>query len=152
MLSLDLQCLAFRPRALLPSLSHPHLRLIAGNVIVCVNLPLQTLLTVITALPNQLNWEFWFLDFSLACGKTICLAFLYTSQKHTTKRAGEGWNPGHISLTRLSAWETVSPKGHLFLDLTKVIYKVVFALGSTIGLWGIIRTSRIFSFLFFLLP
>ena len=39
---------------------------------------------------------------------------------------------------RLSAWETVSPKGHLFLDLTKVIYKVVFVLASTRNLWDIV--------------
>lgn len=46
-----------------------------------------------------------------------------------------------------------SPKRHLFLNLTKVIYyKVVFALASSVALWGIIWTTRIFSFLFFLLP
>ena len=85
MLTLDLQCPAFHPRALLPSLNHPDLCLIAGKVIFCMNLHVQIVLTVITSLPNQLSQEFWFLDFSLACRKTICLAFVHLTEAHYQK-------------------------------------------------------------------
>lgn len=79
---LDQEYLEFQPTDSLASLTHPDLCLTAEKVIFFLNLHVQTVLTLITTYPNLPNWEFWFLDFSLSCGKTICLAFVHHTKAH----------------------------------------------------------------------
>lgn len=87
-LILDQQCLDFQPIASVPSLIHPDLCLMGGKVIFCLNLHIQIVLTLITSLPNQLSQEFQFLDFSLASGKTTCLAFVHHTKVHRPRVGG----------------------------------------------------------------